>query len=107
MNVIEKLRILEQYILSNKSTVDQVIYITIDKLLTREQKLTMELKQRLEDQIENFEKKYSMNTSEFYSDFEDGKMGDEIDFIEWAATHEMIDNAIIKLNILDKGIERE
>ncbi len=107
MNVIEKLRLLEQYILSDKSTADQIIYITIDKLLSREQKRTKELKKRLEDQIDDFEKRYSMNTSEFYSDFKDGKMGDDIDFIEWAATYEMINNVINKLNILDKGLECE
>ncbi len=52
----------------------------------------MELKQRLENQIKYFEKKYSMNTPDFYSNFEVGKLGDDIDFIEWAATYEMIKN---------------
>ena len=43
-----------------------------------------------------------MNTSGFYSDFEDVKMGDDIDFIEWAATYEMINNASTSQQYIEK-----
>lgn len=34
-------------------------------------------------------------------------MGDDIDFIEWAATYEMINNTSNKLEILNKNLKTE
>lgn len=58
------------------------------------------LKSRLSSQIKEFEQQYHLPSSEFYTRYEQGKMGDEIDFIEWASTLEMLDNVTKRLTIL-------
>ena len=67
--------------------------MAIDKLMQREIRRLLELKAHLADQLEKFEKKYTMNSSGFCARYESGEMGDDMDYIEWAATVEMLKNA--------------
>lgn len=45
-------------------------------------KLTID---QLQDQLEAFERKYGWSTSDFLSEFENGKAGDNQDFFKWFA----------------------
>ena len=47
-----------------------------------------------------FERTYSLTSNEFYTRYEKGEMGDEIDFVEWAATVEMFANVEKRLTLL-------
>ena len=51
------------------------------------QKLDIEA---LRQQLQTFETRYSLKTSEFYSRFLRGDMGDEPDFIVWAGLQELL-----------------
>lgn len=84
-------------------TVDPVINMAIDKLLEREISRMLELKTRLAGQLQNLEKKYGLDSSDFYSRYENGEMGDDMDFVEWAATVEMLSNAETRLALLQNG----
>ncbi len=44
----------------------------------------------LRQQIQDFEARYSLETSEFYARFLRGEMGDKRDFIVWAGLHELL-----------------
>jgi len=44
------------------------------------------------NQLMMFEQIYSLPSDEFYTRYELGKNGDEMDFVEWAATVEMLAN---------------
>ncbi|MFQ5813235.1 MAG: hypothetical protein ACE5I2_08625 [Anaerolineae bacterium] len=44
----------------------------------------------LRQQIQDFEARYSLETSEFYARFLHGEMGDKRDFIVWAGLHELL-----------------
>lgn len=44
----------------------------------------------LRQQIQDFETRYSLKTSEFYARFLRGQMGDQRDFIVWAGLHELL-----------------
>lgn len=44
---------------------------------------------------------YQLNSQDFYSRYEKGEFGDEIDFIEWASTIEMIANVDKRLALLE------
>lgn len=82
---------------------DKILNNTLDKLiniqLAKYQKYLNEIKQSLSD----FEKKYSMQSSMFYSLYNEGKMGDEMDYIEWSSlyeSYEYYNSQIKKLKIV-------
>ncbi len=103
MTTLEKVKLLEQYLTANSSTVDPVLEISIDKLLARELTRMLELKTRLLNQLTTFEQIYSLVSNEFYTRYEKGEMGDEIDLVEWAATVEMLSNVEKRLALLQIG----
>lgn len=101
VTTLEKVRRLEQYLAVDNSTVDQVMDTTIDKLLIRERARILELKERLLRQCKQFEEDYLLDSTEFYTRYEEGEMGDEMDFVEWAATIEMLANIDKRLALLE------
>jgi hypothetical protein len=85
---LDKLRRLERLVQENPS-VDEVLELTIDKMLQREiNKLNLQIN-NFSDQIKYWEDNYKIDSQLFLKRFEAGQMGDEVDFIEWAATLEM------------------
>ena len=105
MTTLEKVKRLEEYLSMGSSAADPVIDIALDKLIKREIIRMNELKSRLMDQLKEFEKKYSLNSQEFYARYENGQMGDEMDFVEWAATVEMLKNVEKQMALLEKEID--
>jgi hypothetical protein len=63
-----------------------VVPITGDKTSTTE----MEGLKILRKQLQEFEVRYSLKTSEFYPRFLRGEMGDKRDFIIWAGLQELL-----------------
>ena len=61
-----------------------------NNMLKRKITRTLELKIRLAGQLQNFEKRYGLDSPDFYSRYENGELGDGMDFVEWAATVEML-----------------
>jgi len=100
VTTLEKVRRLEQYIAIDSSAVDYVLDMTVDKLLAREVERMRELKARLTDQLAEFEERYALESADFYTRYEDGEMGDAMDFVEWSATVEMLENAERRLALL-------
>ena len=98
---LEKIQRLEQYLANDSSKADPVLDSTIDKLLARERSKMLGLKVRLEEQCEVFETKYAQSSAGFYADYENGKMGDEMDYIEWASTIEMLTKLENRLALLE------
>jgi hypothetical protein len=98
---LEKVRRLEQYLAGSSSTADPILDSTINKLLEREHNRLLELKKRLVDQCKQFEESYSLKSTEFYTRYQNGEMGDEIDVIEWAATIEMLENIEKQITLLE------
>ncbi len=83
---------MEQYVELINGQVDQVLESTIDKMLDRERQRLLLQQTRLESQIADFEARYGWTSDEFYPRFERSELGDNIDFLEWSATIEMIRN---------------
>lgn len=100
MTTLEKVRRLEQYIAVDQSAVNPVLEMTINKLLTRETERVLDLKRRLMQQLREFEENYGLKSAVFYTRYEKGEMGDEIDFMEWSATVEMLANSDHRLALL-------
>ncbi len=61
----------------------------------------LDLKARLVSQLREFEKQYRLISKEFYARYEKGELGDDMDFVEWAATVEMVANADRRLTLLN------
>jgi len=106
MTALEKVRRLEKYISINNSVVDSIVETTINKLLARELNRILELKIRLTDDISEFEKRYSLKSEEFYRRYESGELGDLTDFVEWAATIEMLANAKRQSALLETSVNQ-
>jgi hypothetical protein len=90
MTTLEKVKLLEKYIAVDASATDPVMELAIEKLLKREASRLDDLKQRLVRQKSEFEAKYGLDSEEFYRRYEKGLMGDEIDYVEWSATLDML-----------------
>lgn len=100
MTTLEKVRRLEQYIAIDQSVVNPVLEMTIEKLLTRETERILDLKRRLMQELREFEENYGLKSADFYARYEKGEMGDDIDFMEWSATVEMLANSDRRLALL-------
>jgi hypothetical protein len=104
MTTLEKIKCLEEYVAINNSVVDSVIEITINKLLAREFERVSELKARLINDISEFEKQYVLKSDDFYEKYEKGALGDSMDFVEWAATVEMLENVKRQHKLLESSV---
>ncbi len=90
MKTLEKVKRLQKYVGFAQATVDPMMESTIDKLLARETSRQEALRGRLATQLHEFESHYGYQSAEFYARYERGEMGDQLDFMEWAATVEML-----------------
>ena len=97
---LNKIKRLERLIATNPS-IDNVIDITIEKILNREISRLKQKIHSLRNQIKNFEKIYNFNSNKFEIDFDNGRLGDSTDYIEWSATIDMLKNAEKQLTILE------
>ena len=99
MTTLEKVKRLEQYLAIDSSANDPVLQMPIDKLIAREIGRVRKLTKRLAVQLAEFEKHYALKSSDFYTRYENGEMGDSMDFVEWSATIEMLANADKKMRL--------
>jgi len=89
---LEKIEKLGRIVAHNNSE-DQILDITLNKILHREiHKIQLQI-EGFKHELNIFEKKYLLNSTEFEKQFENGLLGDDVDFIEWASTIEMKKNA--------------
>jgi hypothetical protein len=100
-NTIEKVKRLEEYLSLSPAAADPVLDATLDKLLSRERARLQAVKDRLTAQISDFETRYALPSDVFYSRYNWGELGDTMDFIEWAATLEMLGGVEKSLSLLD------
>ncbi len=56
---------------------------------------------RYERDLREFEQRYSMESSVFYQRFEDGELGDAMDFFEWAGLYELRQGLLEKIGRLE------
>ena len=71
------------------------------KLLLHEQMRMQHLTQRLRLELQQFEAAHNICSEEFYARYSRGEMGDAMDFIEWAATVEMLADAERRMMLLN------
>jgi hypothetical protein len=72
----------ERNLLNQQTNLDDNNY---DKFNSIQQKII-----DLEIQLKNYENKYKMSSNDFYNQFRQGKLGDDIDLFEWSVFYEML-----------------
>lgn len=87
VRVREKLDILET--LYREGYQSDVIERAVDKLIGLERERTERECNALQARLDAFEAQYQMATEEFYSRYEDGKLDDRADFVEWSSLRDM------------------
>ncbi len=105
LTTLQKVQRLEEYVAADSGAVDQVLDMSLDKLLAREARRLREIRERLTEQLAEFEAHYELDSAEFYARFERGDMGDATDLIEWSATVEMLANVEERLALLAETSE--
>ena len=98
--LLEKVRRLERYI-EMGSGPEVWIDSVLSKLIESERERLMETERRLCNQLQEFERTYSLDSDTFYERFERGRLGDEMDYFDWAATVEMVRNLRNRLSLLN------
>lgn len=84
---LSKVKNLEKYI--QKHGDDPFITQTISKMLTYKiQKYGREIK-RLGKELKKFERSYKKESSTFFKEFKTGKLGDDMNFVEWSSLYQM------------------
>jgi hypothetical protein len=53
-----------------------------------------------EKDLGEFERQYNMTTADFFRQWQAGKIGDHMDFVEWASLTQMADNLRKRLDFL-------
>ena len=84
---LAKVRNLEKFI--QKYGEDVVISRTINKMLEYKIRKYDEEINRLDKELKKFERKFKKTSSAFFNDFNRGKLGDHMDYIEWASLYQM------------------
>jgi hypothetical protein len=72
--------------------------------LKREQKLIQWEFQKTQSRLEEFEKKYSMNSEIFFKKYETGELGDEEPIMTWAGEYQLFLRYQTKLSHLEELI---
>ena len=89
---LAKVKNLEKFI--QKHGEDVVISQTITKMLEYKiQKYDEEIK-RLNRELKKFERRYKKVSSDFFDEFNKGRLGDDIDYVEWASLYQMHNNLV-------------
>jgi len=94
-----KIKNLEKFI--EKHGEDASISQTISKMLAyKVQRYDKEIK-RLNRELRNFERTYKKESPVFFEKFKEGRLGDEMDFVEWSSLYQ------IRNRLLEKKKELE
>jgi hypothetical protein len=86
--ILKKLQLL-QTLIEMEEMGDEVIEMTVSKLLSYEVEKLRRRQEQIQEKLTAFETQYHLKTAEFSKKFKQGKMGDAMDFFEWSALADM------------------
>lgn len=97
-----QVRKLEKFV--QKHGEDAFLSQTISKMVDYKiHKYNEEIK-RLDKDLKRFERTYKKDSSLFFKEFKEGRMGDSMDFIEWSSLYQMRNNLLKKKLELESSI---
>ncbi len=95
-----KARLAQLIRLYQEGMVSDLMDRTLYKLFSVEADEERKSIEELRVDLDEFEDRFGMKSSEFYDRFEAGEMGDDADFIEWASYYQMYERAMKRLELL-------
>lgn len=84
---LSKVKTLEKFI--QKHGEDTYISQTITKMLEYKLQKYDEKIKRLNRDLKKFERTYKKESATFFKEFKEGRLGDDMDFIEWSSLYQM------------------
>lgn len=72
----------------------------LDKLLTYESEASRAQLSQLQCDLDEFEQRYKMSSSDFYQRYKMGQTDDRMDFVEWASLEQMAENLRLRIRTL-------
>ena len=99
MELLHKIEVLKDTY-PDEAELDRVLGKLLDVALSQHR---MRL-ERHERDLGEFERRYSMDSAEFYRRFEDGELGDAMDFFEWAGMYELRQDILEKIQRLESAL---
>ncbi|OGO43625.1 MAG: hypothetical protein A2Z04_04460 [Chloroflexi bacterium RBG_16_57_9] len=78
--------------------------LLLDKLLSATLSQNRLLLSRYDRDLENFEKRFGMTSTDFYARFEAGELGDLMDYFEWAGLWELHQRLQEKIRRLEQAL---
>lgn len=77
-----------------------LVEITVNKLYQHEIAEARSQLEQLEADLAEFETQYEITSNESYMRFQDGTIGDDMDYIEWSSLFQMTTNLRRRLDLL-------
>ena len=90
--------------LAKTGSVDGKVELTLRKVFNSKIQQYERDMAELNQDLADFEKKYGMDSEYFYNEFESGKLGDAMDFFEWASLYDMFRDTEVLKKKLEKGL---
>jgi hypothetical protein len=85
--VLHQLKVLE--VLYQQGGSHAAIEQTLDKIIDQELSVVQKKKAELDQDLQEFEARYEMNSETFIQRFQTGSLGDDMDFVEWNAFYHL------------------
>ena len=89
MTTLEKVRRFERYLKLTNGHADKTVDAVLDKLLDRKRAELTQHRNDMLAELAAFEKRYGIESSQFFEKFQLGELGDAADFFDWSATWQM------------------
>jgi uncharacterized protein YhaN len=96
--ILNQLQVLET--LSKQGFYSDKFAISLTNIILEEIKSIEQEIHEIKVDLQTFEQQYKLSSEEFYQQFKAGKLGDEIDFVEWSAFYQMWYSLQERLNLL-------
>ena len=100
MTTLEKVPLFEHYLEMAHGSADTTLDTVLDKLLERKRAELTQHRDEMRTELAAFESQYDMTSVEFFDKFQQGTLGDAIDFLDWSATWQMYTDVLKYLEAL-------
>jgi hypothetical protein len=97
---LEKVRLFERYLELAHGSADATLDTVLDKLLARKRAELTQHRDEMQAELAAFESQYGMSSVEFFDKFQQGALGDAVDFLDWSATWQMYTDVLKYLEAL-------